>query len=198
MKPSKSEIIRRLRLGDLQKLSRFRYGPELPDDDAGREDLFELLLPISQAPEHQRKMANAIEVWAPWMGTSEAAELTDRINRMPRYERLVNARRLGERLRVTNRERERLKLQTIKPVDKTDKELRDLRKAKNRDRERRRRRAAGCKPREIYFARSLQQQKPWKTEGISRATWYRKQALKQEQQNGKERKPAGGQVGHRA
>ena len=44
---SRAEIIRRLRLGDLQKFLRFRYGHTLPDDDAGREDLHELLLPIS-------------------------------------------------------------------------------------------------------------------------------------------------------
>ena len=40
-------MIRRLRLGDVQKVLRQRYGHTLPDDDAGREDLRELLMPIS-------------------------------------------------------------------------------------------------------------------------------------------------------
>jgi hypothetical protein len=39
----KQEIIRRVRLGHLKRLLRQRYGFELPDDDAGREDL-ELVL----------------------------------------------------------------------------------------------------------------------------------------------------------
>lgn len=52
--------MRRLRLGDVQKVLQHRYGHTLPDDDAGREDLRELLLPISLGPEAGRKMENAI------------------------------------------------------------------------------------------------------------------------------------------
>ena len=52
---AKSEMIRRLRLGDLRRLLRDRNGAVLPDDDAGREYLLELLLPISVGPPpHQR------------------------------------------------------------------------------------------------------------------------------------------------
>jgi len=47
---AKSEMIRRLRLGDLRRLLRDRNGAVLPDDDAGREYLLELLLPISVGP----------------------------------------------------------------------------------------------------------------------------------------------------
>ena len=99
--------------GDLQKLLRSRYGPTLPNDDAGREDLRELLLPVWLGLE--AKMPKAIEVWAPWMSADEGTQLIDQINRIPLYERKVRARRLGERLHVTNREREALKLQTIAP-----------------------------------------------------------------------------------
>ena len=109
---------------------RSRYGHTLPDDDAGREDLFELLLSISLGPEGERKMANAIEVSAPWMGADETGQLIDQINRIPAYQRKRTARELGERLRVTNRERELLKLKTIKPFDMTDKQLKEQRKAK--------------------------------------------------------------------
>ena len=44
---TKSEMIWRLRLGDLRRLLRDRNGAVLPNDDAGREYLLELLLPIS-------------------------------------------------------------------------------------------------------------------------------------------------------
>jgi hypothetical protein len=78
-------MIRRQRLGDLKKVVRWRYGHPVPDDDAGREDLRELLLPISLGPEAGRKMENAIEVWAPWMNAVEAGQLMDEINRTPSY-----------------------------------------------------------------------------------------------------------------
>jgi hypothetical protein len=177
MSRAKSEIIRRLRLGNLRSLLRARYGHTLPDDDAGREDLFELLLPISLGPEHQRKMANAIEVWANWMGADEISALIDRINRMPLYERKVNARQLGERLRVSNREHESLKLRTIAPFDMTDKQLKEHRKAKDRARKNRQRRLAGCRARQEYLAQSLTGLRPWNAEGISRATWFRRKKL---------------------
>lgn len=134
---SKAEIMRRLRLGDLQKVLRNHYGHTLPDDDAGREDLFELLLIASLGPEGERKMANAIEVSAPWMGADEASQLTDQINRIPTYLRKRTARELGNRLRVTNHEREILKLKTIKPFDITDKQLTEHRKARDRARKQR-------------------------------------------------------------
>jgi uncharacterized protein YdaT len=46
-KYSKDENLRRQRLGDLRRLIEDRCGPILPDDDAGRDYLRELLLPIS-------------------------------------------------------------------------------------------------------------------------------------------------------
>lgn len=168
---SKTENIRRQRLGDLQKLLRSRCGPELPDGDAGREYLYELLLPISLGPEPVDRMLKAVEVWAPW-STDEGRQLIDQINRMPVSERKVDARRLGERLRVTNRERELLRLRTINPSDLTDKQLKELRRAKDRARKQQARRLAGSKP----HAASLARLKPWATKDISRRTWFRKQA----------------------
>jgi hypothetical protein len=47
---TKVETIRRLLIGDLRRIYRYRYGAILPDDDAGRDDLELLLLPISLSP----------------------------------------------------------------------------------------------------------------------------------------------------
>jgi hypothetical protein len=80
---SKDEIIRRLRLGNLRTLFRHRYGTELPDDDAGREDLNELLLPISLGPKPTKMMANEIDVFAPWVGSADVETIIDFINRLP-------------------------------------------------------------------------------------------------------------------
>src|SRR5262249_13209363 len=76
---SKEEIVRRLRLADHYRYIRGRYGQQLPDDDAGREDLYELLLVISLAAGCYRKMKMAIQIWAGWMSKEEAEELVDRI-----------------------------------------------------------------------------------------------------------------------
>jgi hypothetical protein len=95
---SKEETIRRLRLGDLQRFLRKRYGHSLPDDDAGREDLRELLLLASLAYNPERTMRSMIKTWVKWMAQTEAEQLMDDITRTPIYLRKPSARLLGDRL----------------------------------------------------------------------------------------------------
>ena len=169
---AKWEIVRRLRYGALLKLFRYRWGYELPDDDAGRSDLFELMLNLSLAPAAvKKKMACAIETWAPWMQPDEAKEMVCHVNRLTIYDRIPTARELGNRLRLTNAERERLRLWPIAPFDKTDEELVVQRKARERDRREKKRRQRGIKTREAYLA-SLSKRRPWEAEKVSRSTWY--------------------------
>jgi len=163
-----SEMIRRLRLGNLRTLFRDRYGAVLPDDDAGREDLRELLLPISLGPHAAIKMANAIEVWAPWMDKKEAGAIIDQINLTPIYHRKPTALALGERQRVTNAERERLKLWTIAPCDMGQKGMDWWRKHKDKERKRRSRQLRGAKSQ----ATSISRTRPWLELGIKRSAWY--------------------------
>src|SRR5262249_21050572 len=143
---SQAEMLRRLRLGNLRKLSRHRCGPILPDDDAGREYLRELLLVISVGPNADVRMPKAIELCAPWMGQQEAIELIDDINRTPIWQRKPNGKALGDRLRVTNAHREWLKLWTIAACDMSPEQAQEWRKAKNRERNRRLRQLRGGKP----------------------------------------------------
>jgi hypothetical protein len=170
-KTEQDELIRRLRFGNLRTLFRHRYGPTFPNDDAGREDLRELLLPISLGLHASIKMENAIEVWAPWMSKDEAAQLIDDINQMAIWKRKPKAGVLGQRQNLTHDERERLRLRTIAACDKTPEEAAQLRKAKDRARKQRYRQAQGATPR----SESLSQKKPWKETGKSRAQWYRDQ-----------------------
>jgi hypothetical protein len=168
---SKDETIRRLRLRDMRNYLRCRYGHTLPDDDAGREDLRELLYPISVGPNAAIKMPKAIELWAPWMNTKEAAELIDDINLMPIWLRKPSARELGKRLRVTNQMRQQWRLWTIKPCDLDDQQLVEWRKARDRERKRRKRQQS----RTQYltsFANSERQTKPWLLLGIKRRAYY--------------------------
>ena len=171
---AKSETMRRLRLGDVQKVLRHRYGHTLPDDDAGREDLRELLLPISLGPEAGRKMENAIEVWAPWMNADEAGQLMDEISLSPIYLRKPTGRVLGQRLRLTFQHRQALGIRTIAPCDMTDEELAERRKARKQYLQWLRRRNGGSTTRPDYLANSLSRTKPWEAEGVSRRTWERR------------------------
>jgi hypothetical protein len=187
VKLSKDERMRRLRLGDLRRLVGDRCrGAILPDDDAGREYLKELLLPISLGPNEAVKRARAIEVWgpanrmrreielwAPWMTDDEAQTLIDEINLMPPWQRKPKARTLGERLQVPYGERARLGLRTIGPCDMTEAGMAVIRKQKKRQRDRLRRLSQGIKPRAEYLATAnLSQTKPWLALGISRRTYY--------------------------
>jgi hypothetical protein len=172
MNRSKTEIMRCLRLGNLRTLLRARCGHTLPDDDAGREYLLELLLPVSLGPDANRKIHNTVETWAPWLDVKERFDLVAQIERTPAHIRRVKATTLGQRLRVTSEKRERLKLWTITPFDLTDKQLKEQRKAKQRARMRRLRQRT---PRAEYLAAyNTNKEKPWEIEGISRRTWYRR------------------------
>jgi hypothetical protein len=175
MNSSRTEIMRRLRLGDVRRLLRSRWGPILPNDDAGREDLQELLLPISVGPHAELKMPKVVEIHAPWMRQDEAQQLIDRINRTPLCERKPTAKQLGKRQYVTNQDRERLRLWTIAPHDMTPEQVAEHRKAKARMRMRRLREKQGKPTRAQYLAEhSINRTKPWLAEGKSRAAWYRK------------------------
>jgi hypothetical protein len=176
---SKDETLRRLRVGNIKTLLRWRCGAILPDDDAGREYLYELLLPVSLSPlEPDLKMRNIIEVWAPWVSKAEAVGLIDRISLTPIHYRKVRAKELGERLMVTSAERKALRLWTIAAHDADDVKRAEERRANQRARDQRRRRRAGQKPRADYLtANAVNRQKPWVTLGISRTTWYERRKV---------------------
>ena len=172
---NKAETYRRLLTGDLRRLYRHRYGATLPDDDAGRDDLQVLLTVLSLSGRKSAdKMRNSVETLAPWMEATEATELIESLLAIdPRYQR-ASAQEIGERVRLTNREREMLGAYRIVPVDISAEQLVEQRKAKQRARQARRRRQSGVRPRAEYLANALSKRKPWEAEGISRRAWYRR------------------------
>jgi hypothetical protein len=184
VKLSYDERMRRLRFGDLRKLAQDRCGSVLPDDDAGREYLKEILLPISLWPYEARRARGRIEIWgpsdkmfyevkrwAPWMDDDEAQELIDDINLTPEWQRKPTARTLGQRLNLTYAERARLLLRTIAPCDMTETAMALMRKQKKRQRMRAVRQK---QPRAEYLAASISQTRPWIAAGYNtRRTWER-------------------------
>ena len=115
----KWELIRRLRYGALLKLFRHRWGNVLPDDDAGRDDLWLLVTNVSlAAAEPKKKMHHVIEMWAPWMSEEERSAYVKHVWGLDIYERTLTALELGRRLGLTNAEREALKLWPFLPIDR--------------------------------------------------------------------------------
>jgi hypothetical protein len=176
---SNPEKIRALRLGEVRRVLRHRYRHELPDDDAGRDDLELLLDIVSLARDARRRMKNIIETWAPWMDTAESYELVENILRKPEYQRKLKPSDLGERLNLTWAERQELAIRTIHPADLTPEEFeekrRDRRRERARTRQARRRHKAGRGSRTTNRTTSLTHLQPWKALNMSRATWYRRQ-----------------------
>jgi hypothetical protein len=169
------ERIRRLRAGELQRLFLHRWGPLLPDDQSGREDLWLLMLNASLATaEPEKKMNHVIDLWAPWMGDEERAGYVKHVWGLDLYQRIQTGREIGNLLRLTNAERVKLKLWQFKPIDATDEELEAQRKARRLENKRAKRRAKGVRPREVYLAELASKPKPWIAEGISRRTWERR------------------------
>jgi hypothetical protein len=106
--------------------------------------------------------------WAPWLSLDDAAALAEQITAAPEW---LKARPMGERLGLTDCERTALKIGTIRPIDVTDADLAERRKRKTRERKALKRQLArAAKP------APASQTKPWVSEGIDRATWYRRKA----------------------
>jgi hypothetical protein len=170
----KWELIRRLRYGALLKLFRRRWGHELPDDDAGRDDLWLLVSNVSlAAAEPEKKMRHVIEMWAPWMSAEEQEDYVRHVWGLDLYERTQTAQEIGRRLGLTNAEREALKLWPFRPIDMTSEELAEQAKVRKRERQTRKRRERGVRTQEEYLQQA-RRPKPWIAEGVSSRTWYRR------------------------
>jgi hypothetical protein len=90
-----------------------------------------------------------------------------------------NAKRLGNALGLTQKEKEKLGVVDIVAIDPPSRaRLRAAKLEKKRYSEERRRRAKGAKPRAEYEAESLSRAQPWLLEvpPISKRTWYRRLA----------------------
>jgi hypothetical protein len=179
---SKWERVRRLRYGHVIKLILARYGiAGVPDDEAGRPDLMELLWLASQAAAGaERKVRNAIEVYAPWMQQQEADELIQLIALTPDFQKARTSQELGDLVQLKNAERERLKLWSIRPCDVTADDFAKQSKARSLQRRNAKRRQGGVRTRAEYLVECRTKPKPWDGSGLSRWQWYRRHKVGQQ------------------
>jgi hypothetical protein len=161
-----------IRIAELCRLFRARYGATLPDDDAGREDARIMAHHLAHMSGDPRiRIRSWLNLWAPWMPPEEATSLIEAVLAKPlRY----RADTLGKRLNLTEAERTRLSIRTIGAIDTTKEQRMAARMDRKRQAKCDRRRAQGVKPRAEYEATAIGHGKPWEAEGVSKATWYRR------------------------
>jgi hypothetical protein len=162
-----------LRVAEIERLLTYRYGPILPDDDSGRDDTLIMAHHLAQiSGDASQRISAWIARRAPWMQSEELERLTARVTGKP-IRWLADT--MGKRLNLTAADRRRLRIRTIGAVDKTKAERELELQARKADNKRSKRRKSGAKPRHEYEADAIGRGKPWIAEGISMATWYRRQ-----------------------
>ena len=163
-----------LRLTDLARLFRGRYGHVLPDDDAGRDDLVVAINHLACLPHPQKPIEHWLEIWAPWLTIAERKTIVPPILANPQR---WKADPLAWRLRLTAADRATLGITTIGSIDENKGARKKRRKAQARKRMAKLRKSNGAISRKSYEDQSVAQQQPWISEGISRRTWYRRRKL---------------------
>jgi hypothetical protein len=159
------------RMRELERLFDDRWGPTLPDDDSGRDDLFIAAHHLAQFGDPHQHIPAWARDRAPWASDAESTALIDRVIRKPRK---WGAQRLGDVMRLTSEERERLEITTFRAFGFSDADMEAKRDASEAGRQRARRRAAGAVDRSEYEAASAARNRPWEAFGIGRATYYRR------------------------
>lgn len=163
-----------LRLGDLSRVFRSRYGGvRLPDDDAGRDDIRLAVDHLASLPHPAKAIVRWLETWAPWLTLAEHRQIiADGIANHRNWK----ADALAWRLRLTREERRMLGITTIGAIDEGKAARTKRRRDMDRARKAAQRKAAGAVPRGQYEGGSIANARPWEAEGISRRTWYRRRA----------------------
>lgn len=171
-RPSPMQLVG-LRMRDLCTLFRSRYSGhgQLPDDDAGREDLYIAINHLACLAHPRKHIADWIDSWAPWLTAGEQRDLVGRSLANPQR---WTADQLAWRLRLTKEQRNMLAITTIGAIDEPKAARTKRRREREKQRRKATRRANGALPRKLYEEQSISRTKPWIAEGISRASWYRR------------------------
>lgn len=122
-----------LRVHELGRLYKARYGDVMPDDDAGRDDMMLVLHHLVGLPQGPRRCAVWLEQWAPWINIGDQRTM---IAAAATSSRAWSADQLAWRLGLTMQDRTTLQIGTIGAIDCNKSQRTKLRKAKDRERKR--------------------------------------------------------------
>lgn len=150
----------------------YTYGQTLPDDDAGREDAMIMANHLALLADAANTIRQYLSKNCPWMGRADRIRIVRDAVIDPR---MYRADTLGRLIGLTQEVRTLLHITTIGAIDMPLEKRIEARKAKHQKADEERRRRAGKKPRREYLLTSKSRAKPWRSEGISRRTWYRRQ-----------------------
>jgi hypothetical protein len=162
------------RMAELYRYFNWRYGrAPLPDDDDGRDSIKLVFQVLSTTNSAEYRMVSVAATWAPWLPAEELAALVADVAAHPRR---FKADTIAARLGITNEIRIKLDLRTIGAIDRPAEQRQADREEHARIAKAQKRRAADIPSlAEVRATRRKNQQKlPWKAEGISRSTWYRR------------------------
>jgi hypothetical protein len=175
------KIIRGRRRNEIEELVRYRHGT-LPDTD-DRETYLRFWAWHNLHSKHQRE---DLQAFGRRLGVIlPEGEIEATVRYVQRRElRRFSASTLGKHLQLTDDERWALNITTIEAHNVTPADRRRMRREMKTFKQRLRRRAKGVKPRVVYEDNSLTRTKPWKGQGISRTTWYRRRRNKAGKQPG--------------
>jgi hypothetical protein len=116
-----------LRLHDLARLFRARYGVTLPDDDAGRDDMLVAVNHCASLAHPLGKIDKWLGLWCPWLTLAERdAIATQAIIHTTHW----TADQLAWRLRLIDKDRTALGITTIGAIDCSKRERTKRRKAR--------------------------------------------------------------------
>jgi hypothetical protein len=113
---------------DLNRLLHHRYGPQLPDDDAGRDDAFSAVNLLIVRADGKMRARNWVRRRAPWY----ADELEEKIDKLIAHPYRFKADTLGRKLGLTIAERDQLKITTIRAIDFTKAQMDERRRERKR------------------------------------------------------------------
>jgi hypothetical protein len=156
----------------MRRLEIERYARAL--DVADTDDFRSFLVAWQWHNPNSKDAAGALMMAAKRMGGAiTAAEAEQVIEEADTVHKCRKADALGRYLRLTDETRTALQIRTIGSVDISKQQRARRRKEQKRALERARRRTQGAKPRTEYLAaNAISRLQPWKSEGISRRTWY--------------------------
>lgn len=165
-------------MAEIRRLLTYRYGgPRLPDDDSGRDDLRVVCQILATTSEPEKRITAFAAAWAPWMQGGDLQNLVDYAVAHPRR---FKPDTIATKLGVTAETRQKLRLWTLGATDETSAQRMTRRAEQKRQRAEQRRRAAGVPSKAELAGRGKIKLEPWVALGISRATWFRRCAVKRE------------------
>jgi hypothetical protein len=162
-----------LRIGELKKFARHKWGHEIPEEAEGGRVWVRVLANSLAAlvGDPKDRIRDAINLWAPWIDEDEVDEIVEMIDLSPTS---YSADSVARAIELDSETRRHLNIRTIGAVDCLVDEREDLRRAKGRAREAKRR----AKMRVAKAHRmNLSEVRPWDAIGISRSSFYRHRDL---------------------